>query len=1229
MDSSRLAGGSVILSLNSSNVTWDGTNLVGSISVKATDYTGAPVSGYTPTASVTSSSSVTARILASVSSFSPFGSVNRSVTYNVLPCSATDTSGLSTCQVQVSAGTGSLALEVGGTGASTPLAVNLDFYAPPTLVGVSPSILDPGTTTTLTLTGTGFRSPMTVKVGTLTCANVNVTSTTAATCSLTTTAALGLMDVTITTADAQFDTITSGVNIKDRAAPIILVSTQPTSLTNQATTTIGFSVTDNDATLPNITITCTLDSSPTTCTPPTLLLSSLADGIHNLTISAVDPSGNSSTQSVNWTVDTIAPTLTFDNSGLGSSPSSSTTTRSVTVGGADVVSYKAVVIRSGSCSSADFSAATETQVATAFSMAITTDGNYTVCGIGKDAAGNWQTAASSTSSSTIAIDTSIPYIVSIAGNLTSPSNDATARSLTMSGTDVAAYKAVTLKNVTDCSSANFTPVSETAAGVSYSMSFSGDGNYIVCAIGRNAANTWQPTPTASSLLTLDTTPPTLNAISLGASPSNSNATRSIQLGGTGVVQYKAIYYSGGSCDTSALNAATATSISTLFSLPITSDGSYNICAIGRDAAGNWQSSATISSTLVIDTIAPILAYTSPTPGSSFGSGATLQGSCETGLTVTLAGTGVSSSSTTACTSGTFSQAVTFSSGDGSKTITATQTDAAGNIGSVAISLIKDSTAPNVTFTSPAANAPSQTGATVQGTCDTGITLTIAGSGISSTYNPTCTSGGFSQVVSFSSGDGNKTVTASQTDAAGNTGSASLTLVKDTTAPVLAVTSPAASTASQTGATIVGTCEAGLTVTLSGAGVASSSTTSCSSGNFSASVSFSSGDGSKAITVSQTDAAGNAGSASITLVKDTTAPVLAITSPTANSAAQTGVTVAGTCETGLTVTLAGSGLSSSSTTTCASGTFSKAVTFSASDGSKTVTASQTDLAGNVGTVTTTYIKDTAAPVIAITGPAANTNAQTGVTLTGTCETGLLVSLSGAGLGSPASTTCTSGTFSQAILFTGADGTKNIIVTQTDAAGNVGTDNRDFVQDTTVPALTITAPAVDTPSKTTVTVTGTCETGLAIAISGTGASSPSSTTCASGAFSQAVTFTATDGAKLITFTQTDAAGNTTAATREFIKDTTAPVLAFGTGSQTQSSNGNAAAFSGTCEAGLTITATLNSSTDGTATCASDGTWSYSSATQTSDGRTRTLSQNLMPPATRRRSTAAGLAMQHRRL
>src|SRR5690606_21991613 len=137
---------------------------------------------------------------------------------------------------------------------------------------------------------------------------------------------------------------------------------------------------------------------------------------------------------------------------------------------------------------------------------------------------------------------------------------------------------------------------------------------------------------------------------------------------------------------------------------------------------------------------------------------------------------------------------------------------------------------------------------------------------------------------------------------------------------------------------------GLPVQITGS-LAASVSTSCVGGNYSAAILFSNGDGNKNIVASQTDATGNTGSANRTFVRDTVAPVISINSPAANSYVSSTAVISGTCESGLQVRIAGDGVSTAVNAACVGNNYSGSIFFTADDGVKTVTASQTDNAGN--------------------------------------------------------------------------------------------------------------------------------------------------------------------------------------------------------------------------------------------------------------------------------------------
>ncbi|MDZ4660977.1 MAG: hypothetical protein SGJ18_05085 [Pseudomonadota bacterium] len=594
------------------------------------------------------------------------------------------------------------------------------------------------------------------------------------------------------------------------------------------------------------------------------------------------------------------------------------------------------------------------------------------------------------------------------------------------------------------------------------------------------------------------------------------------------------------------------------------DGVKNVVASQTDQSGNSSSS---NRNFIRDSVAPSIAITAPAAGTLARVGVTLVGTCESGLPVAISGAGVSAQSSVPCTNSQFSSAITFSNGDGSKDVVATQTDTAGNSASDSRQFVRDNTAPIIAITSPNANAFVQAQENILGTCESGLQVALSGAGLAAAVNTSCASGNFSALVSFSSGDGTKVVSAAQTDSAGNTGASSRNFLRDANGPNITIDTPVANTIAQIGLTIGGACETGLTVNISGGGVLNTSTTACSASRYSAAISFSNGDGIKNVVVAQTDAAGNSGSANRDFVRDSSAPRIAITAPNAGTVGRTGLTISGTCETGVQVTISGTGVNAQSTTSCSNGQFSSAITFSNGDGSKDVVAMQTDASGNSASDNRQFIKDNTAPLIAITSPAANAIVLAQATIQGTCESGLQVDLSGSGLSAPVSTACVGGGFSSQVNFTSGDGAKLVTAMQTDSVGNTGSASRTFNRDTTAPLLTIDTPAVNTVAQNGLTVGGACENGLTVGISGVGVAVASTTTCAAARYSSAIIFSNGDGIKNIVVTQTDAANNSNSANRDFIRDATAPNVAISSPADGASLGSNFT-LQGTCETGINV-------------------------------------------------------------
>ena len=268
-------------------------------------------------------------------------------------------------------------------------------------------------------------------------------------------------------------------------------------------------------------------------------------------------------------------------------------------------------------------------------------------------------------------------------------------------------------------------------------------------------------------------------------------------------------------------------------------------------------------------------------------------------------------------------------------------------------------------------------------------------------------------------NGTHSLTATATDAAGNTGVAStaLSVTVDTTAPVApAITSFSTDTGTigdgitnDNTLTLTGTAEASSTVKLYDGATLLGSATANGSGAWSFTTAALT-NGTHSLTATATDAAGNTGVAStaLSVTVDTTAPVApAITSFSTDSGTigdgitnDNTLTLTGTAEASSTVKLYDGATLLGSATANGSGAWSF-TTAALTNGTHSLTATATDAAGNTGAASTalSVTVDTTAPVApAITSFSTDsgtvgdgiTNDNT-LTLTGTAEANSTVKL----------------------------------------------------------------------------------------------------------------------------------------------------------------------------------------------------------------------------------------------
>jgi hypothetical protein len=205
----------------------------------------------------------------------------------------------------------------------------------------------------------------------------------------------------------------------------------------------------------------------------------------------------------------------------------------------------------------------------------------------------------------------------------------------------------------------------------------------------------------------------------------------------------------------------------------------------------------------------------------------------------------------------------------------------------------------------------------------------------------------------------------------------------------------------------------------------------------------SGDGAYSVYVKAVDAANNSSCAGpVTYTFDSTAPALAISQ--ASFTAASPPTFSGTCENGLNVAMSGS---STGNFMCAGGTWNFTAGNQGTDGTYNYNFAQTDLAGNASSVSGAWTRDTVPPTITISGSSSVT-ATSPPTFSGTCRTGLAISISGA---DSSSASCPAGSWTYTVSAKG-DGNYSYTFSQTSAGGLTGSTSATWLRDTTPPVAT---------------------------------------------------------------------------------------------------------------------------------------------------------------------------------
>nr|HEX4317278.1 Ig-like domain-containing protein [Kofleriaceae bacterium] len=509
--------------------------------------------------------------------------------------------------------------------------------------------------------------------------------------------------------------------VVDTSAPTVTITSHPSNPSNSTSGTFAF--TSND---PSSTLKCKLDGGAfAACSSPDTV-TGLADGSHTFTVQATDTAGNAGTAAFTWTVDTTPPTVTFTASPPDPSNSSSGTFAFTTN---DATATLTCAVDGGA-----FAACSSPRTVTGLA-----DGSHTFTVHATDPAGNVGTGAK-----TWTIDTQAP-VVTITTHPTNPTNQ-TSATFTFTSNDPAATLACKLDGGTfaACSSP------DTLTGLA-------DGSHTFTV---QATDTAGNTGNASFTWVVDTTPPVVTITSGPANPTNSTS-----------ATFTFTSNDPAAALTCSLDSGTFAACSSPKTVTGLADGSHTFTVHATDTAGNVGSAA---KTWTVDTTAPVVTITSHPTNPSNSASATFAFTTTDGtLQCKLDGGAFAACSSPDTLTGL---------ADGSHTFTVQATDTAGNVGSASFTWTVDTTAPTVTITSGPANPSNSTSATFTFTSNDGtatLTCSLDGATFTACSSPKTVTG---------LADGSHTFTVHATDTAGNVGSASRTWTVDTTPPVVTITS---------------------------------------------------------------------------------------------------------------------------------------------------------------------------------------------------------------------------------------------------------------------------------------------------------------------------------------------------------------------------------------------------------------------------------------------------------
>lgn len=499
-----------------------------------------------------------------------------------------------------------------------------------------------------------------------------------------------------------------------------------------------------------------------------IALPALTAGSNTITITARDQATNSTTLQRIVVFDTTPPSALI----TGIPPKSSTvnsTSAFFTVYGDEVVAYKYKL------DSNDYSR--EITVDIPITLSSLAEGDHSLLVMGRDSAGNWQAQPGDASKYAWKIDTVAPTFT-----LVTPSSPTKATSQDIS---IAAISEVgTIFNASNEAGYTSNAVISSSATAKITGFPLLQGTNRIVVTGRDSAGN---TSASTIVIEADSFPPTAVIDSIITEGSIVTVpTPTFIIGGTGVSQYRYKLDKTSSPPTTGVYTTAAIDIGTPITLSNLADGNYTLSVLGRDTAGNEQTSPTTLS-MFVDSTAPTVVV-SGGPGS-------ITSSTSASFIVDPT-TGVVAYKY-ALDSGVYTgaeidvnTAISLSGlSNGPHTLFLIGRDANGNWqkSPTAVTWTIQTTVPPITIDT----LPTRTNKTrLTGTVERGSTVVIRllnkSTNSATTANATVTTTTWSYNMSLATGI-EYTATATATSAAGTTNSTSIDFTYDNTAPTVTIT----------------------------------------------------------------------------------------------------------------------------------------------------------------------------------------------------------------------------------------------------------------------------------------------------------------------------------------------------------------------------------------------------------------------------------------------------------